>query len=191
MRLTLIYPKWSKLMRQTEFHLPPHGPVVFAASLPDDVAVEFIDENLQSIDWEDRPDVVGISMLCLFHQLSCFFDFFQHIRVSLENIGKIKGSQQVHNPDRRNCLSVLRADRRNDHMLPPVHAIPRDPVYNFVGPEYLFEYGPGVFPVKDLSLFYSQPLLLEASDSGGETQQGMYRTRYCHEVIRPRIFGYR
>ena len=63
MRLTLIYPKWSKLMRQTEFHLPPHGPVVFAASLPDDVAVEFIDENLQSIDWEDRPDAVGISMM--------------------------------------------------------------------------------------------------------------------------------
>lgn len=63
MRLKLIYPKWSKLMRQTEFHLPPHGPVVFAASLPDDVQVEFIDENLQSIDWNDRPDVVGISMM--------------------------------------------------------------------------------------------------------------------------------
>ena len=26
MRFKLIYPKWSKLMRQTEFHLPPHGP---------------------------------------------------------------------------------------------------------------------------------------------------------------------
>ncbi len=63
MRLKLIYPRWSKLMRQTEFHLPPHGPVVFAASLPDDVQVEFIDENLQSIDWDDRPDVVGISMM--------------------------------------------------------------------------------------------------------------------------------
>lgn len=63
MRLTLIYPKWSKLMRQTEFHLPPHGPVVVAASLPDDVDVEFIDENLQGIDWDDRPDVVGISMM--------------------------------------------------------------------------------------------------------------------------------
>lgn len=63
MRLKLIYPRWSKLMRQTEFHLPPHGPVVFAASLPADVDVEFIDENLQSIDWDDRPDVVGISMM--------------------------------------------------------------------------------------------------------------------------------
>ncbi len=63
MRLKLIYPKWSKLMRQTEFHLPPHGPVVFAAALPEDVEVDFIDENLQSIDFNDKPEVVGISMM--------------------------------------------------------------------------------------------------------------------------------
>ena len=47
MKFILIYPKWPKLNRQTEFHLPPHGPVVFAASLPDDVDVEFVDENLR------------------------------------------------------------------------------------------------------------------------------------------------
>ncbi len=35
MKFRLIYPKWPKLDRQTEFHLPPHGPVVFAAALPD------------------------------------------------------------------------------------------------------------------------------------------------------------
>ena len=29
MKFKLIYPKWAKLDRQTEFHLPPHGPVVF------------------------------------------------------------------------------------------------------------------------------------------------------------------
>ena len=63
MKLKLIYPKWPKLDRQTEFHLPPHGPVVFAASLPDDVDVSFIDENLQSIDFDDAVDVVGISMM--------------------------------------------------------------------------------------------------------------------------------
>jgi radical SAM superfamily enzyme YgiQ (UPF0313 family) len=63
MRLKLIYPRWSKLMRQTEFHLPPHGPVVFAAALPDDVEVNFTDENLQAIDFDDRPDVVAISMM--------------------------------------------------------------------------------------------------------------------------------
>jgi radical SAM superfamily enzyme YgiQ (UPF0313 family) len=63
MRCKLIYPRWPKLMRQTEFHLPPHGPVVFAAALPRDVDVAFVDENLEEIDFDDRPDVVAISMM--------------------------------------------------------------------------------------------------------------------------------
>ncbi|MFH1981179.1 MAG: radical SAM protein [Pseudomonadota bacterium] len=63
MRFKLIYPKWPKLDRQTEFHLPPHGPVVFAAALPDDVDVDFIDENLADIDFEAPVDLVGISMM--------------------------------------------------------------------------------------------------------------------------------
>lgn len=63
MRFKLIYPKWPKLGRQTEFHLPPHGPVVFAATLPDSVAVDFVDENLQSIDFDEPVDCVGISMM--------------------------------------------------------------------------------------------------------------------------------
>ena len=49
--------------RQTEFHLPPHGPVVFAAALPEDVAVDFVDENLEPIDFDDSPDLVAISMM--------------------------------------------------------------------------------------------------------------------------------
>jgi radical SAM superfamily enzyme YgiQ (UPF0313 family) len=63
MRFKLIYPRWAKLHKQTEFHLPPHGPVVFAASLPDDVEVDFVDENLQEIDFDDPVDFVGISMM--------------------------------------------------------------------------------------------------------------------------------
>jgi len=63
MKFRLIYPKWPKLARQTEFHLPPHGPVVFAATLPDDVEVDFIDENLEIIDFDDPVDFVGISMM--------------------------------------------------------------------------------------------------------------------------------
>jgi radical SAM superfamily enzyme YgiQ (UPF0313 family) len=63
MKFKLIYPKWPKLTGQTEFHLPPHGPVVFAATLPDDVRVDFIDENLEAIDFEDPVDFVGISMM--------------------------------------------------------------------------------------------------------------------------------
>jgi len=63
MKFKLIYPKWAKLARQTEFHLPPHGPVVFAAALPQDVDVVFVDENLEAIDFDDPVDFVGISMM--------------------------------------------------------------------------------------------------------------------------------
>jgi radical SAM superfamily enzyme YgiQ (UPF0313 family) len=63
MKFKLIYPKWPKLARQTEFHLPPHGPAVFAASLPADVDVAFIDENLETIDFDEPVDFVGISMM--------------------------------------------------------------------------------------------------------------------------------
>ncbi len=63
MRFKLIYPKWPKLERQTEFHLPPHGPVVFAAALPEEVQIDFVDENLEDIDFDDPVDFVGISMM--------------------------------------------------------------------------------------------------------------------------------
>ena len=63
MKFKLIYPKWKKLERQTEFYLPPHGPVVFAATLPPYVEVEFVDENVQNLELDDAPDFVGISMM--------------------------------------------------------------------------------------------------------------------------------
>ncbi len=62
-KFKLIYPKWPKLFEQTEFHLPPHGPVVFAAALPDDADVQFVDENLETIDFDEPVDFVGISMM--------------------------------------------------------------------------------------------------------------------------------
>jgi hypothetical protein len=63
MKFKLIYPKWEKLPRQTRFTLPPHGPVVFAATLPDYVDVEFIDENVSPIDFSAEADFVGISVM--------------------------------------------------------------------------------------------------------------------------------
>lgn len=63
MKFKLIYPKWKKLTGQTEFHLPPHGPVVFAATIPRDWEVEFTDENVEPLFLEDTPDFVGISMM--------------------------------------------------------------------------------------------------------------------------------
>jgi len=63
MKFKLIYPKWQKLEGQTTFNLPPHGPVVFAASLPEYVEVDFTDENVQTLVINDDVDIVGISMM--------------------------------------------------------------------------------------------------------------------------------
>ncbi len=63
MRVKLIYPSWPKLPRQVSFHLPPHGPVVFAAALEPDVEVSFCDEHVQEIDFDERPDLVAISAM--------------------------------------------------------------------------------------------------------------------------------
>ncbi|MFC1841063.1 cobalamin-dependent protein, partial [Thermodesulfobacteriota bacterium] len=63
MNLTLIYPKWPKLERQTEFHLPPHGPVVFAAEVPEEINLVFIDETFQEIDYGKGTDLVAISVM--------------------------------------------------------------------------------------------------------------------------------
>lgn len=63
MKFKLIYPKWNKLPGQTTFNLPPHGPVVFAASLPEYVDVSFTDENVEAINFDEECDFVGISMM--------------------------------------------------------------------------------------------------------------------------------
>ena len=63
MRMTLIYPKWPKLERQTEFHLPPHGPVVFASEVSEDVELTFIDEAFQEINFDVKVDLVAISVM--------------------------------------------------------------------------------------------------------------------------------
>ncbi len=63
MRMKLIYPSWPKLDRQTEFHLPPHGPVVFAAEIPPDVDLSFTDENLQEVDYSEGADLVAMSVM--------------------------------------------------------------------------------------------------------------------------------
>jgi hypothetical protein len=57
MKFTLIYPKWEKLRGQTEFHLPPHGPVVFAATSPKGAEITFTDENLETIDFMQPPEI--------------------------------------------------------------------------------------------------------------------------------------
>lgn len=63
MKMQLVYPTWPKLEKQTEFHLPPHGPVVFAAALPEHVELNFIDENVQTVIYDESADLIGISVM--------------------------------------------------------------------------------------------------------------------------------
>lgn len=63
MKISLIYPKWPKLERQTEFHLPPHGPICFAATVPGDVELTFTDEHVTEIDFDAKADLVAISCM--------------------------------------------------------------------------------------------------------------------------------
>ncbi len=63
MKIKLIYPVWPKLDRQTDFRLPPHGPVCFAATVPEDVELVFTDEHVEPIDFDEKADLVAISCM--------------------------------------------------------------------------------------------------------------------------------
>jgi radical SAM superfamily enzyme YgiQ (UPF0313 family) len=62
-KIRLIYPKWPKLERQTEFHLPPHGPICFAATVPGGDELSFTDEHVEEIDFDEKTDLVAISCM--------------------------------------------------------------------------------------------------------------------------------
>ena len=49
--------------RQTEFHLPPHAPVCFAAAINDDIEISFCDEHVQRLDFAEDVDLVAISAM--------------------------------------------------------------------------------------------------------------------------------
>ncbi|WDN87470.1 hypothetical protein BuS5_00438 [Desulfosarcina sp. BuS5] len=63
MKLKLIYPKWPKLKNQPEFNLPPHGPVVFAAALSDDIEISFCDENVEELKFDNDADLIALSVM--------------------------------------------------------------------------------------------------------------------------------
>ncbi len=63
MNFLLVFPSWQKLEHQTCFNLPPHGPVVTAAEIPEWVKVTFIDCNVSEMDYSGKWDFIGISIL--------------------------------------------------------------------------------------------------------------------------------
>jgi len=66
MKVYIMYAKWPKLRFHPEFHLPPHGPVVFAAALPDYCEIQFTDEHIDEIDWNSDANIIFMSVM-----LSC------------------------------------------------------------------------------------------------------------------------
>lgn len=62
-KIKLIYPKWPKLVNQTEFNLPPHGPTCFAAAVRDDIEISFCDENVEELDFDDDADLIALSVM--------------------------------------------------------------------------------------------------------------------------------
>ncbi|UCE58701.1 MAG: cobalamin-dependent protein [Phycisphaerales bacterium] len=85
MRWKLIYPSWRKLEGQTPFHLPPHAPVVVAAEVPDDIELEFADDNVDTLslgghsETTDQPDLVALSIM-LTAQLPRAFEIAEYYR---------------------------------------------------------------------------------------------------------------
>jgi len=119
MKMTLIYPCWPKLDRQTEFYLPPHGPVCFAATVPSEVDLTFVDENLQSIDFDAPCDLLALSVM-LTCQLPRAFAIAQHYRekgipVIFGGIATMLHSEEV--ADHSDAVFLGEAEGRFDAVL--------------------------------------------------------------------------
>jgi radical SAM superfamily enzyme YgiQ (UPF0313 family) len=99
MKWKLIYPRWRKLDRQTPFHLPPHGPVVFAAAVPAGVEIEFVDANVDVLALDDEPDLVCLSIMMtaqLPHALEIAAAYRRHgIRVLVGGIAVMLHHEEI------------------------------------------------------------------------------------------------
>jgi len=81
LKVKIVYPRWPKLKNQPEFRLPPHGPVVFAAALGDDVEVSLCDENVGELDLDDPADLVAMS-ITLTCQIPRAWEIADHYRAN-------------------------------------------------------------------------------------------------------------
>jgi radical SAM superfamily enzyme YgiQ (UPF0313 family) len=135
MNFLLIYPSWPKLEHQSVFHLPPHGPAVMAACIPEWVNVTFADENVQQTPLDGKWDFVGISAM-LTAQLPRAFEIARHFTES--GIPVIMGgiAAQLHALEAgRHCTSVFlgEAEGRLDRVFEDMKNKRLKPVYDYAG----------------------------------------------------------
>ncbi|MCP4600545.1 MAG: radical SAM protein [Proteobacteria bacterium] len=134
MRIRLIYPKWPKLEGQREFNLPPHGPVVFGAAVPNEHELCFTDENIESVDFEEDVDLVCISMM-LTCQVPLGFDIADRFRA--RNIPVIMGgiATSLHADEAVNhadAVFIGEAEGRFEQVLADLEAGALNKIYDYL-----------------------------------------------------------
>ncbi|WP_321531607.1 cobalamin-dependent protein [uncultured Desulfuromonas sp.] len=134
MKMKLVYPRWAKLERQTEFHLPPHGPVVFAATIPEDVEVSFTDENVQTLDFDESADLVALSVM-LTCQLPRAFEIAAEYRkrgkpVMFGGIATMLHAEEVQ--QHADCVFIGEAEGRTEQVIRDFERGELKPVYNYL-----------------------------------------------------------
>ena len=134
MKIKIIYPSWPKLERQTEFHLPPHGPVVFAATIPKDVEVVFEDDNVDEIRFDEHADLVAISTM-LTCQLPRAFEISAQFRarnvpVIFGGISTILHSEEV--SQHADSVFIGEAEGRFGAVIEDFKNEQLKPVYNYL-----------------------------------------------------------
>ncbi len=134
MKIKLIYPAWPKLERQTPFHLPPHGPVVFAATVPEDVEIVFEDDNVQEVNLDEPVDLVAMSTM-LTCQLPRAFEIADAFRargvpVIFGGISTMLHSEEVaHHAD---AVFLGETEGRFGQVIEDIRANRLKPVYDFM-----------------------------------------------------------
>ena len=134
MKIQLVFAAWPKLEKQTEFHLPPHGAVVFAAALPPDVEVAFIDENVQKLDFDTDADLICMSVL-LTCQLPRAFEIADQYRamgkpVMFGGISTMLHAEEV--MEHADCVFLGEAEGRMEQVLSDFRSGRLQKVYNYM-----------------------------------------------------------
>lgn len=134
MKMKLVYPRWAKLERQTEFHLPPHGPVVFAATVPEDVELSFTDENVQTLDYDEQADLIALSVM-LTCQLPRAFEIADEFRrrgkpVMFGGIATMLHAEEVQ--QHADCVFLGETEGRMEAVINDFRQGQLKPVYDFM-----------------------------------------------------------
>ncbi len=134
MKMRLIYPRWPKLKQQTEFHLPPHGPVVFAATVPEEVELKFTDDNLEEVDLNESPDLVVMSVMltCQLPRAFAIADHFRNrkIPVLFGGIATMLHAEEV--KEHADSVFLGESEGRYAEVIQDVQAGKLKPVYDYL-----------------------------------------------------------